>query len=552
LSPDASPPRDPLDADLDLLAGRKEAWGALALEERAACFEAALERIPAAAPEWVRRLEEIQGLEPGSPWSGELWLSGPVATARGFRLLAASLRQAGRPALPGPRPAPGGRTAVRVFPAQAWDRFLLPGVRAEVWLPPGMPIEQGPAGGPPRLGLVLGAGNISAIPPTDLMTRMAVDHQVCVLKLNPVQESLRPVFEEVLEPLIRDGFLRITGGGPETGRRLTDDPRIEAIHLTGSDRTHDAIVWGADSDEQARRKAEGRPRPEVAGKILTSELGCVTPVIVAPGRWTRAELAAQAASVAGMVTHNAHHNCNAAQVLVLPAGWQQAGIFLDALREALRRAPPRRAWYPGARERHRALLEDHPGAELLGAADPPWALIPDLPPRPGERLYREEAFCGVLGVTRLPAPDALSFLLAAADFCNEVLWGTLSCMLLVDPRTERRLGPGLDEVLARLRYGGVAVNAWAGLLFGLMSPSWGAWPGHSLADIGSGIGVVHNTFLLRGPEKSVLRAPFRLRPKALWRPDHRTLDRLGPALLTFECRPSWRRGLRLLGPALRA
>jgi hypothetical protein len=45
--------------------------------------------------------------------------------------------------------------------------------------------------------------------------------------------------------------------------------------------------------------------------------------------------------------------------------------------------------------------------------------------------------------------------------------------------------------------------------------SWGAFPGGTLEDVGSGIGVVHNTLLLDGIERSVLRGPFRPFPRSL-------------------------------------
>ena len=64
--------------------------------------------------------------------------------------------------------------------------------------------------------------------------------------------------------------------------------------------------------------------------------------------------------------------------------------------------------------------------------------------------------------------------------------------------------------------------------------SWGAFPGHTLDDIQSGIGVVHNALLLAEPERSVVRGPFRpvhrsllhgelaISPKPPWFVDNRT------------------------------
>ena len=59
-----------------------------------------------------------------------------------------------------------------------------------------------------------------------------------------------------------------------------------------------------------------------------------------------------------------------------------------------------------------------------------------------------------------------------------------------------------------------------------------------MEDIQSGLGFVHNTLMLGGVEKSVLRGPLKAYPKPVWFPDHRTLNRLGPALAAFELAPS--------------
>ena len=44
---------------------------------------------------------------------------------------------------------------------------------------------------------------------------------------------------------------------------------------------------------------------------------------------------------------------------------------------------------------------------------------------------------------------------------------------------------------------------------------------------------MHNTLLFDHPQKSVVRSHFRIRPKPIWFPDHRTLDVLGRHLTAF-------------------
>ncbi|MET7759854.1 hypothetical protein ABZT27_34980 [Streptomyces sp. NPDC005389] len=74
----------------------------------------------------------------------------------------------------------------------------------------------------------------------------------------------------------------------------------------------------------------------------------------------------------------------------------------------------------------------------------------------------------------------------------------------------------MAEVIADLRYGTQGVNCWsaAGFLLGY-TPWWGAFPGRTRQDIGSGVGCVRNAFMLEDVEKTVLRAPFTPAPQGL-------------------------------------
>ena len=72
--------------------------------------------------------------------------------------------------------------------------------------------------------------------------------------------------------------------------------------------------------------------PPTQTREVSAELGCVTPYIVAPGKWTESDLKYHAGTVASALTHNASHNCLAAEVLVLDRDWPQREAFLDALR----------------------------------------------------------------------------------------------------------------------------------------------------------------------------------------------------------------------------
>lgn len=119
-------------------------------------------------------------------------------------------------------------------------------------------------------------------------------------------------------------------------------------------------------------------------------------------------------------------------------------------------------------------------------------------------------------MVELPGTGA-EFLSNAVDFANDELMGTLGANIIADPATIATLGAELDTAIENLRYGTVALNAWTGLAFLTPRASWGAYPGHTLDDIQSGIGVVHNAFLLDDVERTVVRGPFRPAPRSILR-----------------------------------
>ena len=419
---------------------------------------------------------------------------------------------------------------------------MFAGVTSEVWIEPGRPASQGriyrEPSGEGRVALVLGAGNVSSIAPMDAFYKLIVENEVVVLKTNPVNAYLGPHWERALAPFIEAGYLAIVHGGGKEGAYFAEHPRIDTLHVTGSDKTYDAIVWGSTTEEQTRRKAAHDPKNR---RPFTAELGCVTPVLVVPGPWSAGDMEYQARQVAGMVAHNASFNCTAAKVLVVAKGWLQREAFLKKVEAALASAPPRKAYYPGATDRWRGFLDHYPKARVLGAEQEgivPWTLISDVPPERGEYALSNEAFCGVLAIVTLDAESPVDFLTKAADFANDRCWGTLSCAILIHPSTREEHPREFDRAIASLRYGAIGVNTWSSLAYGLVSPTWGAFPGHPQEDIQSGSGVVHNSFLLDHPQKSVVFAPFRMRPKPVWFADHRNLAGVGRRLTAMEARPS--------------
>jgi len=68
------------------------------------------------------------------------------------------------------------------------------------------------------------------------------------------------------------GVLRIVSGGAQIGAYLVGHELVTDIHVTGSDKTHDAIVFGV----VRWRSPQGDQQPLVT-KPLSAELGNVSP-----------------------------------------------------------------------------------------------------------------------------------------------------------------------------------------------------------------------------------------------------------------------------------
>jgi len=525
-----------LDAAVADLRSGQPSWAALPLSEKITLLDGLRPKILAEAESMVAEAARHKGLPMDSPWSAEDWAGVPWALLQGVRTLLLTLRrvEAGEPPIPlaRTRSSIDGHALVDVFPATWDDKLLLSGYSAQVWMRPGVSREQAVARaasmyrgkGYPHAGvsLVLGAGNVGSIAPLDVLHVLYAEGCVVVVKMNPVNDYLSPYFGRIFSDFIDRGWLRFVHGGADVGRYLTQHPGIDAVHMTGSAATHDAIVWGT-GPESDERRAAGTP---LLTKRITSELGGVSPLIVTPGRWTDADLQYQAEHIVSSKVNNAGHNCIATQVLVLPAEWDRSDALLDRIRAVLRELPPRPPYYPGAVGKIARATEDQT-TETFGDT---CVLVPDLDPYGTESLLTDEVFAGALGVVRLPGRTTAEFLANAVAFSNDVLPGTLGATLLVDPETEKN-EPAVDRAIADLRFGTLGVNVWSGMGFLIGYVPWGAFPGDTLDNIGSGIGSVHNSFLLEDVEKSVVRMPFRPMHRAALK-GHFHLSPKSPALVT--------------------
>lgn len=553
-----------VDQALNELAEGEKAWAATSLVRRREILDDVQQLAVQHGAEWVEAAIRIKQLNPESPLVGEEWISGPYPLAAGAAALSASLAklEAGKSPLDGANfGTAAGRTTVNVLPLNIFDKLLLSGFSAQVWLQPGVSrdeairtagLAQRDPGKTNGIGVVLGAGNITSIAPLDTVYELIANNRVVALKLNPVTDPLLPVLTKVLAPFIALGVVRILTGGADVGTYLVQHDAVDHVHMTGSALTHDAIVWGT-GEEGAKRKAANDP---VLRKDITSELGGVSPTIVVPGKWSKADIAFQANHIATQRLHNNGYNCVASQVVVLSSKWAQRDEFVAALTKAIAAAPNRAAYYPGSDSRVASAETTYPKAQRLGDR----VLVVD--PEDRTALLNTEYFSPVYGVVDLDS-DGVEFIREATRLANEDFVGTLGVNIVAAPATIKVLGKAFDAMIEALHYGTVAVNAWTGVGYLTPHATWGAFPGHTLDDVQSGIGVVHNGFLLEKPERTVVRGPFRPSPRSLlggelsispkppWFVNNRTAATTGRLLTAFTGKPSWAKLPAIFVSALR-
>lgn len=528
-------------------------WARASFPERIALVRSMLAGLDRLAPRLVREACLAKGLPLDTPAAGDEWTGGAFIALRALRQLLRSLTALART---GNTPVGrlgetiDGRVTERVFPTNALDATLWMALGAEVHYLEGVDAAQvrerrarfykapDHAG---RVCLVLGAGNVNSIPAFDVATKLFNEGKACVLKMNPLNGYAGPIFEEAFADAIAQGFLAVVYGGREEGAYLAQHPGVDEVHLTGSNATHDTIVWGPPGPERAARMARNEP---LLRKKITSELGDVSPVLIVPGPWADRALEFHAESVAGMVTQNGSFNCVAARLLILPRRWRHRNLFLDLVERFMRATPARRGWYTGAKDRLAMLVEGRRSVRTIPGAEGtlPWTLVTGLDPDADDPFYTTEAFCPALAETSLGSEDPLEYLEAAVAFANDRLWGTLSAQVLVPPRTlaDRVTGPAVRRAIRRLEYGTVAVNSFGAAGFAFCTPPWGGYPGQPLQDVRSGRGFVHNTLMLEGTEKTVVWSPGTEAIKPVYFPTHRTVHRLGPRLVALEGRRDWR------------
>lgn len=503
----------------------KKTLDALDHAGRAKLLRKTVDSVMAASDELVTEIIKFKGsYEPGRGEETLCW----GATASVARQLAESFEALANGKDPQPVSVdvhPSGRKVATVFPQGFYECGLFAGYNGEVWFPKGVePEYERPSEAKARLFYLMGAGNQATVVGCDSLNIIFREHAVAICKLNPVNDYIKPHLEKALAPLIEAGLLKIINGSRTVSDFLVNHSLVEALHITGSDKTYDAIMWGPGA------KKEGTPK---LSKTFTAELGCCTPYIMTPGEWSDAAIDLHARQTVAGCVHNAHFNCVSTQMILTDKKWKQREQFLDAVSRHLKAAQPRAAYYPGAGTRHKQFMDAYTdkiyaqGEKADGAV--PWTLIAGAEAKPQGHACCNEAFAGV--VTEIPldtdgSPKA--FLEEATRFCNDQCWGTLSCSIWIPPDTQKSYSAECEKAITELKYGSVCINVPSILGYFVPKCTWGGYKGHTPQDVQSGIGNIHNVLMYKNVEKSVVRGPWKQVITPFWCHDHANCEALAP------------------------
>ena len=470
-------------------------------------FDECIQNIKSIAYFWATIGADNKGIK-GTVAEGEEWLGGPFASTIALQYYIDFLRN---------------NTVItedlindnkiHIFPNKPIEKLLFPFITADMHFSKNMSKSDiiNSRGFGTRLGfkngisLILGAGNVSSIPLLDTIYDMVVNRHCILLKLNPVNEYLKPVFEKVFENFISRGFMVVTTGDINVSSYMTAHSGITNMHLTGSDKTYENIVYGSTLNEKDKGKKTLSKKNK---KPFTTELGNVTPFIIHPGKWSTSEIKFQARKIVTAKLNNNGFNCIAAQVIVLPKNWKQSQQLVEAIKKQLATEKDRLAYYPNSTETLKRLKSNKTIFQEndLTCATP--HLTKDL--ELNDYYEKNEVWSSTLFFKYLEHDNDLDYVNKAISYVNQDVWGNLGVAVLIKKHDSKKVKDITKNYVDNLKYGTIAINEWPALGFIIPTMPWGGYPGNKDSDIQSGQGYVHNAYFFESPLKGVLYSKFKL------------------------------------------
>tara|TARA_B100001057_G_scaffold189184_1_gene189995 strand:+ start:562 stop:2208 length:1647 start_codon:yes stop_codon:yes gene_type:complete len=445
-----------------------------------------------------------------TPAEGEEWLGGPFAAVLATQNYIDTLQSNEDLSV---KLYNKKENSYKVFPNKFIEKLTFPFIEGKVYFNKSMSFEDiNKYRGfskrydiDPSITLVLGAGNFSSIPYLDVIYHLITRRSVILLKLNPVNEYLKPVFEKVFQNFIERGYIIVTTGNIDESKYMVNHPGVNHIHLTGSDKTFEDIVYGKNLFDKERKLMS---LPKLNTKNITSELGNVTPFIIHPGNWTTSDIKYQARKIVTGKLNNNGFNCIAAQVVVLPDGWGQTDTLIKYIKFYMNKAKNRKAYYPESIERLNKLEKDKSYERVNNLSCVTPHLTREI--KSYNKFELDEVWSSALYFKRIDYSSTEDYSNKAVEYCNEELWGNLGVSVIMKDHDKKLNSHILENYIEKLKYGTVVINEWAAIGYIVPQLPWGGYPGNKDNNIQSGQSFVHNSMLFESPLKGVIETKFRI------------------------------------------
>ena len=498
-----------IDRFITTLRTKSKEYNSISNVQLASMLEETISNIKEVSFFWATICSDNKGTTK-TPAEGEEWLGGPFASVLATQYYITSLTNDDDL---DEKKYNSEENSYKVFPNNFTERITFPFIDAKVIFNKTMSFDEiNKYRGfskrydiDPSITLVLGAGNFSSIPYLDVLYHLITRKSVILLKLNPVNEYLKPVFEKVFQNFIERGYIIVTTGNIDESKYMATHPGINHIHLTGSDKTYEDIVYGRElTDKEKKTKSLSK----INNKSITSELGNVTPIIIHPGKWSTSDIKYQARKIVTAKLNNNGFNCIAAQVVVLPDGWGQTDTLIKFVKHYMSKSKERKAYYPESIERLEKLEKDK-GYERVNALS---CVTPHLSReiKAYSKYELDEVWSSTIYFKKIEYTSIEDFANKAIDYCNDELWGNLGVSVIIKDH-DRKFNKHITNLyIDKLNYGTVAINEWAAIGYIIPQLPWGGFPGNRDNDIQSGQSVVHNSMLFESPLKGIVNTKFRI------------------------------------------
>ena len=498
-----------IDRFISTLRTKSKEFNSISNVQLASMLEETISNIKEVSYFWATICSDNKGTTK-TPAEGEEWLGGPFASVLATQYYIKSLindddLDEGN--------FNNSENSYKVFPNNFIERITFPFINAKVYFNKSMSFEDiNKFRGfskrydiEPSITLVLGAGNFSSIPYLDVLYHLITRRSVILLKLNPVNDYLKPVFEKVFKNFIERGYIIVTNGNINESKYMATHPGINHIHLTGSDKTYEDIVYGR---ELTGNERSIKTVPKVNSKPITSELGNVTPIIIHPGKWSTSDIKYQARKIVTGKLNNNGFNCIAAQVVVLPDGWGHTETLIKYVKYYMNKAKDRKAYYPDSIERLTKLEKDKSYERVNSLSCTTPHLTREI--KAYNKYELDEVWSSTIYFRKIAYSNAEDYVKKSIDYCNNELWGNLGVSVIIKNHNSKFNKHITNSYIENLKYGTIAINEWAAIGYIIPQLPWGGFPGNKDNDIQSGQSVVHNSMLFESPLKGIVETKFRI------------------------------------------